>query len=404
MGNGVPFSMICCSNKNEQQIEDIDINKISKDFLKNTKTIKISNQVNKDTIKNSILNKSKENNQKNNIKKVQTHSVNSSNNSSKKIQKLNRVDSVSHKDPNISLFNNTFQILNNTQQYISFSNMNVIKNNLINIQIIKSLYNSKLNSSIINFSKINSNFDDIGYVNKKLILTGDLFFNKVIEIDKYGMKNSLRLKHDGVTIFGYKVGNNNSNLPQFDYYLDLKIAQKDNNYKKSNKNKNLGKVFEIFLDKKEKVFMLYYLHSSLLLYYKINDIFFFEIDKEYFFIVGNIFLSINVKRSINSNEKILNIEVDYEDEKSKKYVFEQKDVPIKIGRVDCTINIPKASISKLHSIIDFSDDNYIYKDANSTNGSTLLLKEDDVIKIKGEMNFKLEEISFKIKEVIIDEK
>ena len=402
MGNGVPFNMICCNQRNEPPIEDIDINKNSTEFLKNTKTIKISN---KDNIKNSILNKNNQNNKNNNYKKVQTHSGNSSNNSSqKKLKQLNKGDSVSHRDPNISLFNNTFQILNNTQQYISFSNMNVFKNNLINNQIIKSLYNSKLNSSIINFSKINSNFDDIGYVNKKLILTGDLFFNKVIEIDKYGMKNSLRLKHDGITTFGYKVGNENTGLPQFDYYLDLKIAKKENTYKNSRKKDNLGKVFEIFLDKKEKVFVLYYMHSTLLLYYKINNNFFFEIDKEYFLIVGDIFLSINVKRPINSNEKILNIEVDYEDEKPKKYTFEQKDVPIKIGRVNCTINIPKASISKLHSIIDFSDDNYVYKDANSTNGSTLLIKEDDILKIKGEMNFKLEEISFKIKEIIIDEK
>ena len=400
MGNGVPFNIICCNQRNEPPIEDIDINKNANEFLKNTKTIKITN---KDKIKNSIINKNNQNNKNNNYKKVQTHSGNSSNNDSeKKLQKLNKGDSVSHRDPNISLFNNTFQILNNTQQYISFSNMNLFKNNLINNQIIKSLYNSKLNSSIINFSKINSNFDDIGYVNKKLILTGDLFFNKIIEIDKYGMKNSLRLKHDGIAIFGYKVGNDNTNLPQFDYYLDLKINKKDNIYR-NKKKENKGKVFEIFLDKKEKVFLLYYLHSTLLLYYKINDNFFFEIDKEYFFIVGDIFLSINVKKAINSNEKILNIEVDYEDEKPKKYIFEQKDVPIKIGRINCTINIPKPSISKLHSIIDFSDDNYIYKDANSTNGSTLLLKEDDILKIKGEMNFKLEEISFKIKEIIIDE-
>ena len=35
----------------------------------------------------------------------------------------------------------------------------------------------------------------------------------------------------------------------------------------------------------------------------------------------------------------------------------------------------------------------------STNGSTLLIREDDSLKIKGEMNFKLENISFKIKEV-----
>ena len=39
------------------------------------------------------------------------------------------------------------------------------------------------------------------------------------EIDKYGMKNSLRLKHDGITKFGYKVGNENTSPPQFDYHF-----------------------------------------------------------------------------------------------------------------------------------------------------------------------------------------
>ena len=47
---------------------------------------------------------------------------------------------------------------------------------------------------------------------------------------------------------------------------------------------------------------------------------------------------------------------------------------------------------------------FIYKDAKSTNGSTLLIKEDDILIIKGEMNFKLEDLSFKIKEIVIGEK
>ena len=126
---------------------------------------------------------------------------------------------------------------------------------------------------------------------------------------------------------------------------------------------------------------------------------FFDDDKEYYLILGDIFLTVGVKKSLNSNEKIINIKVEIEDEKPKKYSFKRKDIPIKIGRVNSNINIPKPSISKTHGIIDISNNIFFYNDMKSTNGSTLLLKEDDYLKLKGEMNFKLEDISFKIKEV-----
>ena len=35
----------------------------------------------------------------------------------------------------------------------------------------------------------------------------------------------------------------------------------------------------------------------------------------------------------------------------------------------------------------------------SSNGSTLIIKEGDTLKIKGEMNFKLEDVPFKIQEI-----
>ena len=394
MGNGIPFNIICCNQRKDAQIKDIDINKNNK----NSKDCCLNNNIiNQKEIRNINKNEIQNNDKYNNyiIKKMKTHSRNSmGSNSKKQFKNMNRRDSASQRDPNISLFNNTFQILNNTQQYISFPNMNFMKNNLISSQMLKSFYNSKFNSSMINTNKINSNLDDIIDVNIKLILTGELFLNKIIEIDKYGMKNSLRQKNDGVTIFGYK-NDTISNEAIFDYYLDLKIAKKEKSHKKH------VKVFEIFLDKKEKVFCLYYKHSSLLLYYKINNNIIFDIDKDYYLILGDILLTINVKKSINLNEKIINIQVEIENEKPKKYTFKQKNVPIKIGRANCTINIPKQSISKMHSIIEFSNNSFVYKDAKSTNGSTLLIKEDDILKIKGEMNFKLENLSFKIKEVII---
>ena len=52
-------------------------------------------------------------------------------------------------------------------------------------------------------------------------------------------------------------------------------------------------------------------------------------------------------------------------------------------------------------MIEFSKEcnMFYYKDLGSTNGSILLIKEDDNFKLKGEMNFKLENISFKIMEL-----
>ena len=391
MGNNTLYSMICCNSQKSTQMEDVDINKNIKENnnIINYKDVNLNDiNINKDKI-----NKIK---QKSNYKKVKTLSNITSN---KKKSKKNE-DTKSQKDPNIALYNNTFQILNNTQQFISISNkINLFKNNLANNnKIYKSCNNSKIdfkNSSV--FSRIN-NIEDIFQLNikTKLILSGELFLNEIIEIDKFGMKNGLRKKHDGNSIFGIKNNNDNTNQCIYDYLIDLKNEE---NISHLNKKLNIGKVFEIFLDKKDKIYVLYFSHSSLLLYYKIKNSLFFDEDKEYYLILGDIFLTIEVKPSFNSNEKIINIKVEIEDEKPKKYSFERKDIPIKIGRVNSSINIPKNSISKTHGIIDISNNIFFYKDMKSTNGSTLLLKEDDYLRIKGEMNFKLEDISFKIKEV-----
>ena len=391
MGNGVFFNIICCNSEKDKPIEDIDINK----------NIKENNNINNkdDNLEDKDIDKNEMNkiNQKRNLKKVKTHSKISSSPRQLKTKDENQT----HRDPNIALYNNTFQILNNTQQIISISNkINLFKNNLVNNKAYRSYNNSLIdlkNSSIINCSRIN-NIEDLFQLNikTKLILSGELFSNEIIEIDKFGMKNGLRKKHDGISIFGIKNNNNNNNPCLYDYLLDIKIEE---NISHLNKKQNIGKVFEIFIDKKDKIYVLNYLHSSLLLYYKIKNSLYFDDDKEYYLILGDIFLTVGVKKSWNNNEKIINIKVEIEDEKPKKYTFSKKDLPIKIGRVNSSINIPKPSISKTHGIIDITNDIFFYNDLKSTNGSTLLLKEDDFLKLNGEMNFKLEDISFKIKEV-----
>ncbi len=381
MGNGVYFKMIgCCHQNRDFQKGDIDI---EKNNIKNISYIKnINNQY---IIEEENVNKKDQ-------KIRATNSKQSSGSCSlNKVKQIYVYENSSNKDQNISI-NNTMQM----------NNSNVIKNNLIqnnqnrchNTNPIDKL---KHKGSLINYNKVvNSNLkDNFIDIKTKLLLIGDLFSKDTIEINKYGIKNGLRQKKDSLSVFGIKEKNNgshNSNTNNCDYYFDMEKFDENN-------SSIGGKVFEIFINKKNKTYTLYFLHNSLILYYKINNNVFFDMEKDYYLILGDIFLTIIVKKKTDTKEKTINIQTEIENEKPNKYTFEPKDMPIRIGRVNCHINIPRPSISKLHSVIDFLDDEFFYKDCGSTNGSTLLVREDDSLKLSGEMSFKLEDISFKIKEV-----
>ena len=386
MGNGVLFNRCC--NINDNNAMDVDINKMnSNNMNSNMNTVKDIYSPGKEMKKNydDITKtdiKTKTNNNFGHFKKR-----NFTQGGHKRVSNSDCIQ-----NHNISLFNNTFQILKNNQ-YISFSNMNIFRHNLNNNRVFNSYFNSQLgkNSSFY-FSGVNDKFDsNFQKIKTSLKLSGELFLNKTLEIDKFGLKKSLKKKMDGIITFGIKAQDEPPNINKFDYVFEQKIVEKINKKRKH----NTGKVFEILLDRRDKRYVLFYEHSSLLLYYKINNKLNLEYDKDYYLILGSIFLSINIKKSLKIK---INIQVELENEKSKKYIFEIKDLPIKIGRSNCNINIPKPSVSKLHSCLDYENDNFFYKDENSTNGSTLLIKEDDFLKLKGKMNFKLEDIPFTIKE------
>ena len=296
---------------------------------------------------------------------------------------------------NISICNNTFQM----------NSSNIIKNNLVKKNLNSKIVNSNISpideirhrNSVINFNKNDLDLkNNLFKIKTKLLFTGSLFKQKSIVIDKYGMKNGLRQKRDGIVIFGFKDKNGVSNTHHSDYYFDLEKMDES-----ENKSKMSGRVFEIYLSKKDRMYTLNFLHNSLILYYKINNDIFFSNDKDYFLILGDIFLTLHVKKVKNSKtkENIIYIQTEFENEKQKTYTFSPKDMPIKIGRVNCHIEIRNPSISKLHGIIDYANNKYCYKDCFSTNGSTLLIREDDTLKIKGEMSLKLDDISFMITEV-----
>ena len=384
MGNGIPYLINCC-NKTDRTGKDIEINRINSKL----NSIKDFNSPTKETQKdNNFENLMKTDIKKNKYRKNEFITFKKRNFTQKYTNRSNLMN-----QQNIALFNNTFQILKNNQ-FISFANMNIIRNNS-NFRNHSTNFNTlsgKLgnNSSSFYFSSgTNNKFDEaFKKIKLKLKLSGELFMNKKLTIDKYGLKHSKKKELNGITSFG--ISDHNNNL--YDYIFDNNIIQK---ISKSNKY-NKGKVFDILLDRNEKKYVLYYLHDSFLLYYKINNKLNLELDKDYFIILGNVFMTINI---INSKKLKIYIEIKFESEKTKKYSFEMKDAPITIGKEDCSINIPKSSISKINSSIAYEKGSFWYKDENSKNASTLVIKEEDFLKIEGKMNFKLEDIPFVIEEV-----
>ena len=236
----------------------------------------------------------------------------------------------------------------------------------------------------------------------KLLLTGDLFYGKEIVINELGMLNSKRNKKDGYTVFGLKNSVDISGQLNNDFIINFKRDLDEI----GNVETETGKVFEIKFNKERKEYTLYFINPYLYLYYKINNFLYFYPGREYFLFVGKIFLSINIEKK--NNEQFIDIQVDNTckdienpEEINKKYSFSENKDKIKIGRVDCDINICEKCISKIHGIIEYSRINqkFYYKNMSSTNGTTLLVKKGDFLKIKGEMNFKLEDVSFKIQEI-----
>ena len=252
--------------------------------------------------------------------------------------------------------------------------------------------------SISNISFISENQEKKKENFSKLLLTGDLFYGKEIIITDTGMVGSKRKKKDGFTVFGLKNSVDHSGHLNNDFIINFnKSFDEIGNFETES-----GKVFEIIFNKKKKEYTLYFINPFLYLFYKINNFVYFYPGREYFIFVGKIFLSINVENQ--EKEQIINVQVDntYENkENQQKYSFSQNKYIITIGRGNCDIMIPEKFISKIHGIIEFSKINqkFYYKDMNSTNGTTLLIKKDDSLRIKGEMNFKLEDVTFKIQEI-----
>ena len=270
--------------------------------------------------------------------------------------------------------------------------------------------NSNQNNVILNENQNNINFTQISFGNLdfstannsissgKLLLTGNLFFNKELIITQNGLVNSLRKRIDGQTFFG------TSNAKDYTgtFYNDFVVNLPEEDNKNQEILSHTGRIFGISFSKITNDYQIYMMNANYYLNYDITNSFYFQNEKENLIILGKILMTI-VQKDNSNRKKILDIKIETEDneEEEKIYNFEEKDSPISIGRINSSINLNYSFISKKHSLIEFSEqyNKFYYKDLMSTNGSILILKEDDTLKIKGDMKFKLNDINFHILEL-----
>ena len=254
---------------------------------------------------------------------------------------------------------------------------------------------------------------------KKLMLSGELFFGKKLVITPNGLQNNYMKRNERSTYFGIKNFCDFRGNPYNDYLINYKRNNKkshgsfgedrikedlDKIENDINNNNYVGeekstRVFKIYYDKEKDEYKFIYLEQSLLLYYQVENKFVLLKNRKYYFILNEVILSVFVKDDKSSKYKIT-IKVEIK-KNIHKYSFSQENMPIKIGRLNCDININIKSLSKLHCIIGFDHNKeyFYFQDNCSTNGSILLIKESDIIPIKGKMNFILEKTPFCIEEI-----
>ena len=351
-------------------------------------------------INNNVINNSNINQSPNHINKADTFVIQNKgiSLSPRRNNHYTHILSNIHMNINNKIANNNS---NKTNKYLSKKNMSSGNLSKINNKSGKDLVSNKgtiltLNDLVL----INQNqeedvkINEIGY---KLLLSGELFFWKEIILQTNGIKNSLRKEKDDHVFFGLKNKSNYAGIMYNDIIINFFWHQEDTEIIET----NTGRVFEIYYNKISKDYTLRFLHPNLILYYKVNNFVYFNTGKEYYLLLGHVFVTIYVKKT-SPIEKTIVVQIEIDNNKPIKYTFNQNQTPIRIGRIsNSEVPIFSSSISKRHGIIEYSKNSqsFYYKDMGSTNSSTLLIKYGDNLKIKGEMNFKLEDVSFKIQEI-----
>ena len=390
---------VCCNKSPTPLKKDIEIEK-NETKKETNDVIQIINDLNN-------INTKKSSSRPENTNFVKTPTVHSSTGSVQKYKRkstsgggVKDEQNISTNGHNNNLNNTNSKNINNESNIKNFTEINNMNNNNDNIKVELSKKPAKVSMHDLNIFPADNQQNNEEEMGSKLLLSGELFFYKEIIINTGGLKDSLRKKTDNIVFFGLKKCMDYKGNCFNDFIINYK--SKFDEMGDEVMSSKTGRIFKIYYNKKTKEYILYFLHNSLILYYKINNFVYFDPGKDYFLILGSIFLTIYVEKNLSSpNCKEINILVELENEEPKRYTFKQNEAPITIGRLNCKVVIPKSSVSKHHSIIEFSGnlEMFYYRDLGSVNGSTLIVKEDDYLKIKGEMNFKLEDVPFKILEI-----
>ena len=129
----------------------------------------------------------------------------------------------------------------------------------------------KLNSTVTNteISFSNLELDDTNQEKpttntNKLLLTGEIFFNKELIIEHNGLRNGLRKKNDSKVFFGISDIKDYTGTNYNDFLLN--VSSKGSYSSFAN---HTGRVFEISYSKKNNHYQISMINNSMCLYYQI---------------------------------------------------------------------------------------------------------------------------------------
>ena len=239
----------------------------------------------------------------------------------------------------------------------------------------------------------------------ELHLTGEIFWNKNIMIDRFGLKLNKRKNKSSIASFGVTQRYNEKGEPLIDFLLNFDSINKPNIHTNET-------IFLINFDKESDSFKFTVTSKNIKILNVVDYNYYFQDNLTQFLLFGSILAEVcsindicnnaveNGNEDTNVNSSKLSIKVNVDD-KWEEYLFDRSDMPVTIGRKNSSINIKNTSISKNHCIINYDSRYQLFflKDLGSTNGTYLQMTEGTVIEINGTMNFKIFDSNFTINEV-----
>lgn len=339
--------------------------------------------------------------------------------------------------------NTNNQLLSNGMQESQPKTELMVKNDII----------TRKSESYVSFSNIKVQeseqsaqiFDTEIVSTHEIQLTGEIFWNKEIVIDKFGLKMAKRKNKSGTTNFGIIQQYNDKNEPMVDFLLNFDtLVKPEIDYNDI--------IFEITFDRENDCYMFRVLSKIVKILNLIDYEFFFPDNSIQNFLIGKVMVEIRTidiqninnkseeaessNNNSNKNDSIVNMIVNsssrcgrnkspkksqskssrrrYDGENNKKilvkvyiedkwvdYEFTKFDMPVTIGRKNSTISIKNNSISKNHCIINYDTryQQFYMKDLDSTNGTFFQMEENSMIEISKLKIFKVFESKFTINEV-----